>query len=508
VAYLKKRFIGQNIRTIIDIMDHTKITKTKGIITFLDFEKAFDTIKWEVIYDVLKLFNIGPVFINWVQTIYKESEACVTNNGFSSPFFKLERGVRQGCPLSAYLFIMVVELLAHQIRKNENIKGITIGTTEVKLVQMADDTTVFVEDTDSLEIIFKTLKIFENYAGLKLNKQKTEAMGIGKNINNIQNPLGIKWVKQVHSLGIFFSYNTDYVVEKNFMDKAKKFKRILDMWQQRDLSLIGKITILKSLAFSKIIYQCGMLTIPPDFLDNINELAYNFVWSNKPNKIKRNTLISDYVKGGLKMLDIYSFVKAQKAMWTKRLLSPEQGSWKALPMLYLSNLLGKDTFKCNLNYTQKPKDFPGFYWQILQNWLEVKDIMKPNPLSPFDIRRETLWLNKNIVFQKKEFNWKDWHQKGINIVHDIVKENGTFLSSHEIEARYNFRCEFLKYNTLKDAIPAVWRKKLKTMNVLREAISFNEQIHIKINNNDKPLQKITNKDIYWTFIKKNKKNLS
>ena len=116
---------------------------------------------------------------------------------------------------------MVVELLAHQIRKTNDIKGIKIGNTEFKLVQMADDTTTFIEDIRSLENILKILASFEQYAGLKLNKQKTEAMWIGKNLNNRETPLGIKWVKGVHSLGFFFSYDTDLVVQKNFMDRAK-----------------------------------------------------------------------------------------------------------------------------------------------------------------------------------------------------------------------------------------------------------------------------------------------
>ena len=177
VAYLKKRFIGQNIRTIFDIMGYTKLNDKNGIIAFLDFEKAFDTIRWKVIDDALELFNFGPQFIKWVHTIYSNSEACVTNNGFSSPFFKLKRGVRQGCPLSAYLFITVVELLAHKIRKTDNIKGIKIGNTEIKLVQMADDTTAFVEDKNSLENMLKILQSFEKYAGLKLNKTKPKPCG-------------------------------------------------------------------------------------------------------------------------------------------------------------------------------------------------------------------------------------------------------------------------------------------------------------------------------------------
>jgi uncharacterized membrane protein len=145
----------------------------------------------------------------------------------------------------------------------------------------------------------------------------------------------VKWVKQVHALGIFFSYDTDSVIQKNFMDRAKEFKRILDMWSQRDLSLIGKITILKSLAFSKVIYQCGVMSTPTTFIELIVDIAYQFIWHNKPDKIKRQTLIAEYEKGGLKMIDICSFLKAQKAMWVKRFMTQDQASWKAAPNLYL-----------------------------------------------------------------------------------------------------------------------------------------------------------------------------
>ena len=96
------------------------------------------------------------------------------------------------------------------------------------------------------------------------------------------------------------------------MDKAKDFKRIPDMWL-----IQGKITILKSLAFSKIIYQTGIVPSPPKFIEHINDLAFKFIWKNKQDKIKRKTLIADYTEGGLKMLDANSFIKAQKAMLVK-----------------------------------------------------------------------------------------------------------------------------------------------------------------------------------------------
>jgi hypothetical protein len=373
-----------------------------------------------------------------VRTIYKGSEACVTNNGHSSEFFNLGRGVRQGCPLSAYLFITVVEMLAHKIRSANNIKGIKIGNTEIKLVQMADDTTAFVEDPNSLENMFKILNMFEQYAGLKLNKTKTEAMWLGKDINNHFTPLDIKWVKQVHSLGIFFSFDTDSVIQKNFMDRAKEFKQILDLWSQRDLSLIGKITILKSLAFSKIIYQCGVMIPPQKFIDQIIDVAYKFIWNNKKDKIKRNTIISEYKHGGLKMLDINSFIQAQKVMWIKRLTSSDDASWKALPLLCLDEILGINTLKCPTFTITQPKNFPDFYWEMIQTWNKIKNITESID-TPFDIRRQCLWLNENITINKQQINWDKWREKGINIIHDIMNNKGEFLTNAQIDKKFNFK---------------------------------------------------------------------
>jgi hypothetical protein len=347
--------------------------------------------------------------------------------------------------------------------------------------------------------MFQILKKFEEYAGLKLNKTKTEAMWLGKDMNNRATPLEIKWVKQIHSLGIFFSYNTDYVMQKNFMDRAKEFKQILDMWSQRDLSLIGKITILKSLAFSKIIYQCGVFTSPPNFVEQINDIAYKFIWNNKPDKVKRMTIIADYEKGGLKMLDINSFLKAQKVMWVKRLMSPEQGSWKALPTLFLNDFMGINTFKCNITCKTKPTNFPGFYWQIIKSWFEFKNYTD-NYNTAFDIRRQTLWLNKSIKLKNKELLWTEWNEKGINIIHDILNKEGNFLTHRQLEEKYMIKCNFMKYNTLKDAIPTAWRKILKNTKVAETAISFTEQIHLTIGKSQIPLSKLTNKDVYKVLV--------
>jgi hypothetical protein len=171
-------------------------------------------------------------------------------------------------------------------------------------------------------------------------------------------------------------------------------------------------------------------------------------------------------------------------------------------------MLGLDTFKCNMSCSEKPREFPGFYWQILKSWNEIKTITNSEKnKSPFEIRRETLWFNKNIKLNGKEMYWNSLHKKGINIIHDIVKENGQFLSKTELDQKYNITCDFLKFNVLKDAIPNEWRTILKTMRVPAEAISFLEPIYLKVNGTLKPLQLIKNKDFYWTLVKHCKQKL-
>ena len=99
-----------------------------------------------------------------VKTFYKNIQSCVINNGLMSDYFTLERGVRQGDPLSPYLLIVVaIESLAIAIRKNPAIRGIMIGNEETKLLQYADDMTAVLSDINSVQALFDLLEVFRNF---------------------------------------------------------------------------------------------------------------------------------------------------------------------------------------------------------------------------------------------------------------------------------------------------------------------------------------------------------
>jgi hypothetical protein len=92
--------------------------KWPGILAFIDYEKAFDIVKWNFLYKALKQMNFGEYYIKCVKTLYKDIGTHVTNNGYLSEQFSPTRGIRQGCPLSGNLFVIIVEILACSIRQN------------------------------------------------------------------------------------------------------------------------------------------------------------------------------------------------------------------------------------------------------------------------------------------------------------------------------------------------------------------------------------------------------
>jgi len=144
----------------------------------IDFEKAFDSLDHTYLFKVLEKFNFGPYFLQWVKTFYTNIHvsSCILNNGFTTDLFCVHRGVhvRQGDPLSPFLFILALEVLACQIRQDKTIQGIMVRNVEIKLTLFADDMTCFLKDINAYSRLCTTLKVFSLYSGLRINNDKTE----------------------------------------------------------------------------------------------------------------------------------------------------------------------------------------------------------------------------------------------------------------------------------------------------------------------------------------------
>ena len=141
-GFLEGRTINECTRIIYDIINESHQQNIEGLILLIDFEKAFDSISWDFIRNTIKKMNFGDSFIKWVCMFHHGSTSKITLNGHYSIPFPLERGCRQGDPISPYLFIICSEILALAIKNDQNLEGIKLIKKEHKLSQYADDTTV------------------------------------------------------------------------------------------------------------------------------------------------------------------------------------------------------------------------------------------------------------------------------------------------------------------------------------------------------------------------------
>ena len=458
-GYVKNRFIGENIRLISDIMSYTEESSILGIALFLDFKKAFDAIEWDFIDNCLKKFNFGPDIQNWFKVVYNNVNSCVLNNGYASEFFSLERGVRQGCPLSGLLFVIGIEILAKTIKNDAGIKGIKVGEKEIKVSLYADDTTVFVRDLDSIAHLLSLLDKFKNLSGLEINTKKTEGMWLGCWKNNTETPFGFRWPRDpIKTLGIFFSYDLNKTNELNFVEKIKNLEKTLNCWKRRNLTLYGKINIVKTFGLSKLIYNSSVLVVPVNLIKEIEKLIFSFIWDGKPAKIKKSTIIGERKHGGLKMTDFNTMIKALKVAWIPRLQSRTDASWKIIPEAAMQNLGGLSFITyCNydVNFLQI-NNLPVFYREVLQQWQSSKHAFRNDTLP----HKEIIWNNRNIMIDGKPLFFKCWFENNITRVEDLLDNNGNFLSFNQFSEQYQLKTPFTLYFGLISSIPTQWKSEI------------------------------------------------
>ena len=177
----------------------------------MDVEKAFDSLDHKFLISVLKKFGFGQNFISWIEIILKNQESCVINGGTITKYFKLNRGACQGDPISAYLFILVFEILFLLIKENPHIKGLNIFDHCYLYSAYADDTTFFLKDVNSIKEMINSFHIFSRFSGLRPNLSKCEIAGIGV-LKGVKVAIyGMQCVDLVLDtikiLGTHFSYN-------------------------------------------------------------------------------------------------------------------------------------------------------------------------------------------------------------------------------------------------------------------------------------------------------------
>jgi len=380
------RTIHSNLLLTRDIIHYTKLKQIKGYIITVDQMKAFDVVDRDILFKLLERFNFGQNIINMIKTLYNNTQSAVYINGHFGEIFKTTRGLRQGCPLSAILYVIYSELLGNLVRKDPKIKGIPLPGTkeEAKVSQYADDNTFFLSARTNVDNLFKTLAKFEQITGSKLKPNKTKAICLNSTTKPITNTK-INWQegKGLNILGIHFFADEEHTLNYNWGEACDKLENHITQTQCRKLSFKGKVLNLNSIGLANFWYLAAVFPFPKVLEKTVNKLIFNYLWGeNKREDIRRETLLLPKDKGGL---GIYKPSERSIALRAKsiRLIVDQNVNlkWCFIARYYLGFQLAglSDDWKhLRNNQTPKPdRDILPFYYSDIFSLIKncnLKDV--------------------------------------------------------------------------------------------------------------------------------------
>ena len=345
----------------------------------------------------------------------------------------------------------------------------------MKSTFFADDATFALDGSlKSFNELINTLEAFKSISGLKLNNKKTSALRIGSLRNTeieYMKHLNFSWSSEsAKTLGITFFSESKRMQEYNFLPKLCDFSNCLKRWSHRKLTLMGKITVVKTFALPKLIYPFTVLADPTkQIINKLTSEIFSFIWDSKPDKIQRTRLYQDYKNGGLRLINLEHFIYSLKASWLKRIFENENEPciWKTFYTQKLDKYGGKLILECNL----KERDCT----IVCKNNVFLKDILiawcKINySETQKSISKQIIWNNSDIKCFNTILYYKQWQERGIKYIEHIydyrIKQ---FYNFEELQNLYDISDkDFLKYYHIVNNIREDWKSLLKEENPLTQ----------------------------------------
>lgn len=422
--------ISDTIASVRDVISMVENNNTEGYILKLDQEKAFDRVSHAYLFRTLEKLGFGPNFCKWIKIFYTEIYSAVKCNGHLSKYFPLHNSVRQGCPISALLYVLTAEPLARSIAARNNIKGIDIPNTNIEsvLFQHADDTTFTLANKSSIENVFDEFDNYSLASGSKININKSEVLCIGSGdiTGNDSSKFGIKECENViQVLGVFLGKNQKICDDLNWTDKTTNIKKTLNMWKQRHLTIQGRATVISALLLSKLWYTLMVEPMPECVLKCIKTDMLQYLWMKKSYPVHCNTMIAKKTEGGLYIPDIEMKAKSFRLKFLKRFVDDKYiAIWKHTLSYFLNS-----EFKMNLCYeylfltlpSKQLLKLPKVYYEMFNAWNHIRDDIEFD-LTPSNILQQPLFYNSKIMFDNKLIYFKFLLEAGIVRIKDLLYE--------------------------------------------------------------------------------------
>ncbi|RVX21198.1 LINE-1 reverse transcriptase-like [Vitis vinifera] len=297
-----------------EVIDYWVKRKEKGLICKLDIEKAYDSINWNFLMKVMDKMGFGDRWMKWIWWCISTARFSILVNGVPAGYFPNSRGLRQGDPLSPYLFVLGMEVLSALLRRAVDggfISGCRLrgrGGMEMNVSHLlfADDTIIFCEARqDHLTYLSWILVWFEAAFGLKINLAKSEVIPVGEveDIDELAVELGCK-VGALPSVYLGLPLGAKHKTTAMWDGVEARMRRRLALWKKQYLSKGGRITLIKSTLASMPIYQLSLFRMPKLVAKRLEKLQRDFLWGGgslerKIHLINWEVVCSQKERGGL-----------------------------------------------------------------------------------------------------------------------------------------------------------------------------------------------------------------
>ncbi|GJX02302.1 RNA-directed DNA polymerase, eukaryota [Tanacetum coccineum] len=338
-AFIAERQMLDGPFILNEILQWCTKKKKKTLIFKVDFEKAFDSIRWDFLDDVLKEFGFRCKWRNWIQSCLTSSKGSILVNGCPTNEFQFYKGLKQGDPLSPFLFILVMESLHLSFQRIVNagmFKGIVLDQS-LCLSHMfyADDAIFLGEWSDgNISTLIHVLKCFFHASGLKINLNKSKIMGI-----NVESAQVIQAAAKLGCLVLkcpFYYLGTrvggSMTRVQAWQEIVEKVKSRLSKWKSKTLSIGGRLTLLKSVLGSIPVFHMSIFKVPSKVLHILESIRSHFFnghdpGSKKASWVKWNNVLTDKKRGGLGVSSLFALNRGLMIKWVWKFLSQKDSLW-------------------------------------------------------------------------------------------------------------------------------------------------------------------------------------
>uniref|UniRef100_A0A3B1KHZ5 Reverse transcriptase domain-containing protein n=1 Tax=Astyanax mexicanus TaxID=7994 RepID=A0A3B1KHZ5_ASTMX len=464
-GFIKGRLASDNIRRLFHVLDAAHTFSSPCAVFSLDAEKAFDRLEWSYMWAVLERFGFGAVFISMLQTLYNSPMASVLTNNIISPAFQLERGTRQGCPLSPHLFCLSLEPLAQAIRQS-SIYPINIHGHSNFISLYADDIVLYLDNLDtSIQLVMKIFDTFNGMSGYKINWSKSVLMPLNKLCQNVSIPSIIPVKESFAYLGIDIYPDIHKSARENYIGMLGKIKRDLERWNGLKVSLQGRIATIKMNVLPRLNFLFFMLPLPPPlkYFAEIDSMVSKFLWNNKQSRIRLATLQLPKTLGGLAVPNFKLYFMSFQLRALRSWLDPEsKTSWRAIESILVRPHRLQDLLFTGAGSKNTDLKFGCIVAHSLKIWSLIEKLMG----GPFKICSATpLWQNYKLLRGARPFIEPSWSSKGINVCGDLYDDGG-FLSFQSLKVTFNLPAStYFVYLQLRSALKAYgvpWDSRIAT----------------------------------------------